>query len=382
MLRGPWITLGRVEWSIRIGSLAALLFAIGLISCAKDLKPVAAIKTPPAQLYLSSAQVEAIPTASGRGAHIVLPNDSLIGCKTPDCYQVLPDASSDPGAVYPWQVRLDFNQPAIIGMTALYDQPTTIDEVQAAVDERYGKWAMANFRTGPVRLWRVESEKFAIQLAVNDNGMAQLIYIQFAAKHPTSDRAAARILRDCKEQDGAAYFACAMVKKALASDSAKVAPNPASLRRRAQIVLPNESLIACKTPICYQVLTEASSDASAMYPWQVILDFNQSAVIGLTSLYDHPTTIDDVEAAVNERYGKWAVPEFKGPLWGWRVSPEKFVIQLTTNSDGMVQLIYIEFAAKHPTSDQGSAQVLRDCKERDNSNGFMCAMMKNALSSH
>jgi len=103
--------------------------------------------------------------------------------------------------------------------------------------------------------------------------------------------------------------------------------------------------------------------------------------MGLIALYDQPTTIADVDAAVNERYGKWAVPEFKGPMWGWRVTPEKFVIQLTTNSDGMAQLIYLTFNPKHPTSDQGSARILRDCKERDESNGFMCGMMKNALSS-
>jgi hypothetical protein len=218
MLRGPWINFGRVERVKSIEFPASLLLAIGLISCANSQKPAGSIKTPPAQMHLANAQVRANPASPGRGAHIVLPDASLIGCKTFSCYQVLPDASSDPGAVYPWQVRLDFNHPAIVGLTALYDQPTTIDDVQAAIDERYGKWAMAHFRTGPVRLWRVESEKFAIQLAVNDNGMAQLIYLQFDAKQPTSDHVAARILRDCNDQDNSGnYFGCAMVKKALSS---------------------------------------------------------------------------------------------------------------------------------------------------------------------
>jgi hypothetical protein len=131
-------------------------------------------------------------------------------------------------------------------------------------------------------------------------------------------------------------------------------------------------------------LPDASADTSAVYPWQVRLDFNQPAIIGLIALYDQPTTIDDVEAAVDERYGKWAVAEFKSPLShlrGWRVEPEKFVIQLAANRDGMVQLIYLEYDAKHPTSDQGAARTLRECQEHDNSNGFMCAMMKSALSS-
>lgn len=129
---------------------------------------------------------------------------------------MLPDASSDPSAVYPWQVRLDFNQPAIIGLTALYDQPTTIDDVQAAVDARYGKWAMEQFRTGPARLWRVDPpQKFAIGLSTNDDGMVQLVYLSYDPKHPTSDQGSARILRECNEQDNGNGFGCAMVKKAL-----------------------------------------------------------------------------------------------------------------------------------------------------------------------
>lgn len=155
---------------------------------------------------------------AGRAAHIVLPNSTLVGCRTSNCYQVLPDPVADENAVYPWQVRLDFNQSAIIGLIALYDQPTTIDNVQAAIDERYGKWAMADFRTGPVRLWRVEPpKKFAINLAVNDDGMVQLIYLSYDAKHPTSDQGSARILSDCKEHDNSNGFGCAMIKKALSS---------------------------------------------------------------------------------------------------------------------------------------------------------------------
>jgi hypothetical protein len=215
MWHRPSIT-GRKAWSKCIGILGAVvLFAIGLTSCNKSSK-LAASSSTPAQLHLASAQVGTTSTASGRGAHIVLPNASLIGCKTPSCYHVLPDASSDASVVYPWQVRLDFNQPAVIGLTALYDQPTTIDAVQAAVDERYGSWALENFRTGPVRLWRVESEKLAIQLAVNDDKMVQLIYISLVdARHPTSDHVAARILsRECDKTDP---FGCFMMKKTLAS---------------------------------------------------------------------------------------------------------------------------------------------------------------------
>jgi hypothetical protein len=199
-----------------VGFLAACLFVLSLMSCTNSRKSPAANGTPPVQMHLASAQVGAL-TAPGRVTHIVLPNESLIGCKAPSCYQVLPDASSDVSAVYPWQVILDFNQPAIIGLIALYDQPTTIDDVQAALDEHYEKWALADFRKGPVRLWRVDPpEKFAIQLATNGDGMVQLIYLSYGAKHPTSDQAAARALRECKDGKVGA-FGCGLLKNALSS---------------------------------------------------------------------------------------------------------------------------------------------------------------------
>jgi hypothetical protein len=102
---------------------------------------------------------------------------------------VLPDKTADPDATYPWQVLVDINGGEVIGLIALYDQPTTMDDLQAAVDERYGKFAMAQFRTGPARLWRVEPEKTTIQLSVAGTGMVQLIYLTFGANHPASDQA-------------------------------------------------------------------------------------------------------------------------------------------------------------------------------------------------
>jgi hypothetical protein len=122
--------------------------------------------------------------------HIVLPNPELMGCKAPACTQILPDPSTDSGAIYPWQVWVDFTDGKVIGLIAFYDQPTSIDDVQVAVDELYGKWAVADFRTGAVRLWRVEPEKFAIQLSVAGSGMVQLIYLTLGAKHPMADQAA------------------------------------------------------------------------------------------------------------------------------------------------------------------------------------------------
>ena len=127
------------------------------------------------------------PSLGGSPGKVVLPNPNLIRCSTSSCPPVLPDGT-DPRAVYPWQVSLDYTNGSVIGLTALYDQPTTIDDVQAVVNERYGQSAMPEFRTGPVRLWRVEPERFVINLSQADTGMVRLIYLTFDPKHPTSEK--------------------------------------------------------------------------------------------------------------------------------------------------------------------------------------------------
>jgi hypothetical protein len=98
----------------------------------------------------------------------------------------MPDPTADPHAVYPWQVSVDINQGAVIGLTALYDPSTPIDIIKASIDERYRKWALPEFKTGPMNIWRVEPERFVISLSTADNGMISVIYLAFDAKHPAS----------------------------------------------------------------------------------------------------------------------------------------------------------------------------------------------------
>lgn len=139
------------------------------------------------------AAMRKAPSTDETPGKVVLPNPQLIRCSTSTCPPVLPDGT-DPHAVYPWQVSLDYNNGSVIGLTAFYDQPTSIDDVQAVVDERYGQWAMAQFRTGPGRIWRIEPEKFIISLSKTDVGMVQLIYLTFDPKHPTSEKVLEKML--------------------------------------------------------------------------------------------------------------------------------------------------------------------------------------------
>ena len=140
------------------------------------------------------------PSTGGPAGKIILPDPTVIRCSTSSCPPILPDGK-DPRVVYPWQVSLDYNNGSVIGLTAVYDDPTSVGDVRAAVNERYGKFAFDSNGKTPVDLWRVEPEKLAISLSTNEFGMVQLIYLTFDARHPTSEKALKRLM-DRMMKDG------------------------------------------------------------------------------------------------------------------------------------------------------------------------------------
>jgi hypothetical protein len=123
---------------------------------------------------------------------IVLPNSKILRCKSADCSQVWSGRNESADAIFPKQVIFDINQGCVYGMTALYDKSVPLDEIKAAIDERYGKWAVSELTNAPVKAWRVEAEKFAIQLSiasksdekrvVAEAGTRQAIYLAFGGK--------------------------------------------------------------------------------------------------------------------------------------------------------------------------------------------------------
>ncbi len=105
------------------------------------------------------------------GSRIVLPNSKLLGCRSSSCFQLWQDSPTQANAIYPRQVIIDIfgNDSCPRGILALYEKSVSTDDIKAALDRRYGKWAWADTATSPVKLWRVEPEKFAIQLAITDD---------------------------------------------------------------------------------------------------------------------------------------------------------------------------------------------------------------------
>ncbi len=107
-------------------------------------------------------------SVQGSKPNIVLPNPKLLTCKFSDCSQLWLDKVAAANATFPKQLIIDSNQRCIYGMTALYEKSISLEELEAAIDQQYGKWAVPGFEKSSIRLWRVEPEKFAIQLSVAD----------------------------------------------------------------------------------------------------------------------------------------------------------------------------------------------------------------------
>jgi hypothetical protein len=101
------------------------------------------------------------------GKHVVLPNAKLLRCVSLGCSQLWQDKAPDENDIYPKEVTVDLpgGTPCPLGVMAYYDKSVSLDDLRAAIDLRYGKWAKASNDTSPVKLWRVESESFSIQLS-------------------------------------------------------------------------------------------------------------------------------------------------------------------------------------------------------------------------
>jgi hypothetical protein len=108
--------------------------------------------------------------------------------------------------------------------------------------------------------------------------------------------------------------------------------------RTPKIVLPNPQLIHCRSAQCSQLWKQDSSDGGAVYPAQVLTDFVKGEVVGLTAVYDKSVSTNELRAAINTLYEKWAL-DVDGL---WRVEPEQLVIQLSENRNGAKVVIYLK----------------------------------------
>jgi hypothetical protein len=136
-------------------------------------------------LMLSPAHVQ---TTHEEKSHIVLPSPKLLRCKSSDCFNLWLE-ERQANAVFPKQLLIDMNQDCVYGLEAFYEKSVSVHDIESAIDEHYFESKNEDLAKHSIRVWRVESEKFAIQLGEADKkdekrngdeaGTKQLIYIAF-----------------------------------------------------------------------------------------------------------------------------------------------------------------------------------------------------------
>jgi hypothetical protein len=122
---------------------------------------------------------------------LALPNPKLLRCSSSDCYQLWSEAIERKD-IFPKQMIVDMDQGCIYGMTALYDRSVPLDQIKSAIDDLYGQWSVNDLGNSNLHIWRVDPQKFVVQLGVASKqdekrnvaeaGTRQAIYIAFGGK--------------------------------------------------------------------------------------------------------------------------------------------------------------------------------------------------------
>jgi len=123
---------------------------------------------------------------------VALPSPSLLRCNAAQLWQ---SGTASTGAAYPVKVMMDHFgvNGCPQGIVAIYGATVSEDDIRSAINLRYGKWSRTDIGAGSVTLWRVDPDKFVIQLstihnsieetgALDNGGMKQVIYLSFQGR--------------------------------------------------------------------------------------------------------------------------------------------------------------------------------------------------------
>ena len=108
-----------------------------------------------------------------------------------------------------------------------------------------------------------------------------------------------------------------------------------------KVVLPSPQLIHCHSVACSQLWKQDSGNGAG-YPSQVLTDFVNGEIVGLTAVYDKSVSTEELRSAIDTLYPNANIGKKRGQLW--RVEAEQIVIQLFERNDGTKQLIYLKIA--------------------------------------
>jgi hypothetical protein len=127
-----------------------------------------------------------------------------------------------------------------------------------------------------------------------------------------------------------------------------------------EIVMPNPQLIHCHSAGCSQLWKQNPASGGAVYPAQIMTDFVNGEVVGLTAVYDKSVSASELRAAIEALYGG---STFHGvAISTWRVESHRFSISMFDGADGAQKVTYLELGT--PSSLVPSAHIYseKDCR--------------------
>ena len=138
----------------------------------------------------------------------------------------------------------------------------------------------------------------------------------------------------------------------------------ASTRR---IVLPSPQLIHCRSASCSQLWRQDSDDGGVVYPAQVLTDFVNGEVVGLTAVYDKSVSAEELRAAIAKLYGERFLTVHSDTMSVWRIEAEQLAISMFDGIDGAKEVTYLKFAPYSGTPGNDPSLVPSahlDCREK------------------
>jgi hypothetical protein len=81
--------------------------------------------------------------------------------------------------IYPQSIQLDIENHLVVGMIITYDKCVDFNEIAKYLNKHYKEWPYKN-PSPSFKMWRVTSQKFAIQLRIDNecNGDIKLIFLK------------------------------------------------------------------------------------------------------------------------------------------------------------------------------------------------------------
>jgi hypothetical protein len=107
------------------------------------------------------------------GRRVILPNPKLIRCVSSDCYQPWEDKAPRAGDIYPVRVEVGLlGKHCPFGVSAVYDKSVSFEDLQAAIEVRFGKGTPEHWTEAPLTFWQV-SDDFSIVLDTADQTISK-----------------------------------------------------------------------------------------------------------------------------------------------------------------------------------------------------------------